>query len=452
MNKQHRYLPSGRFWVIAPAYAWLLTFFLIPFLFIFKISLADQELALPPYSALWTTEEHWVHLHINLGKYHALLEDFLLDGRWIAYVTAAWHALLATWLTGVVALAMVVFLRKRTQAVQTWAYRAVFSASAIFIGIRLFAGIFLSDVSSLSWLTQQHGWVTLATLIGTYLPVSLFALMWHLKHNVVSTQPRLVWSDHSAGWPLLLKTGISVFSFCFIEQLLPVLGAISNQYVLAYSNSLLLAAGTTGFCLLIGYPMAYYIARAENATRNTLLMLVILPFWTSFLLRVYAWSGILANSGLINGVLLHWGLIDEPIQMMNTRFSVMLGMVYCYLPFMILPLYSHLVKLDMRLLEAAADLGARPWRVFGEITLPLSMRGILTGCMLVFIPAVGEYVIPEMLGGGSVLMIGKRLADEYFQNNDWPMASAIAVVMVLLLVLPMMWFQRLENSPQEGRA
>ncbi|MCB6182136.1 ABC transporter permease subunit [Leeia sp. TBRC 13508] len=223
-----------------------------------------------------------------------------------------------------------------------------------------------------------------------------------------------------------------------------------GQYIVAYGTSLKMAFYTTVFTLLIGYPMAYHIARAKEATRNTLLMLVMLPFWTSFLLRVYAWIGILKDNGVLNNLLMSLHIINEPIEMLYTPFSIMVGMVYSYLPFMILPLYSHLVKLDGRLLEAAGDLGAKPWRTFLSITLPLSKGGIIAGSMMVFIPAVGEYVIPELLGGGDALMIGKKLMDDFGPNLDWPMASAVAVVMIMLLIIPIIWFHRFETREMKG--
>lgn len=211
----------------------------------------------------------------------------------------------------------------------------------------------------------------------------------------------------------------------------------------ALLSSLRIAAVSTLLCLLLGYPMAYGIARAQGRRRTILLMLVVLPFWTSFLIRVYAWTGILRTNGLLNGALLWLGVIDRPLALLNTDFAVLLGIVYSYLPFMILPLYAALERLDRTLLEAAADLGCRPWQAFLRVTLPLSLPGVLAGSMLVFIPAVGEFVIPELLGGPDTLMIGKVLWTEFSANNDWPLASAIAVALLLVLVLPILLFQRI---------
>jgi len=224
-----------------------------------------------------------------------------------------------------------------------------------------------------------------------------------------------------------------------------------NLYLATYLNSVKMALVTTVCCALIGYPMAYQIARSRPAIRNLLLLGVILPFWTSLLLRVYAWVGILRSDGLLNGVLMGLGLIDAPLEIYRTDLAVYIGLVYAYLPFFILPLYANLVKLDHRLLEAAYDLGARPWRAFLQITLPLSMPGVIAGAMLVFIPSVGEYVIPEMLGGADTLMMGRVMWTEFFNNADWPMAAAVTCVMVLLLLVPLSIFQYNQARQLEGR-
>ncbi len=214
-----------------------------------------------------------------------------------------------------------------------------------------------------------------------------------------------------------------------------------SLYFATYVNSVVVAAISTLLCLLLGYPMAYYIARSNPSTRNILMMAVMLPFWTSFLIRVYAWIGILKNNGLLNNFLMSIGLIHSPIELYHTNTAVYIGMVYSYLPFLVMPLYAHLVKMDLTLLEAAYDLGAKPWKAFWQITLPLSKNGIIAGCLLVFIPAVGEYVIPELLGGANTLMIGRVMWNEFFDNADWPMASAVTCAMVLLLLVPMALFQ-----------
>lgn len=219
-----------------------------------------------------------------------------------------------------------------------------------------------------------------------------------------------------------------------------------DLYIRAYLNSIVVAGVSTLLCLLIGYPIAYSMARSEPSTRNILLLLVALPFFTSFLLRVYAWIGILKNNGLLNNLLMNLGLISEPIQMLQTNFAVYVGIVYSYLPFMILPLYANLEKMDLTLLEAAADLGCKPWQAFVKITVPLSFPGIVAGCLLVFIPAVGEFVIPSLLGDPGMLMIGKVLWTEFFNNRDWPVASAVAIALLLFLVIPIMYLDRAQNA------
>lgn len=214
-----------------------------------------------------------------------------------------------------------------------------------------------------------------------------------------------------------------------------------SLYIATYISSVKMALVTTACCVLMGYPMAYYIARATPKARNLMLLAVILPFWTSLLLRVYAWVGILRSDGLLNSALLALGLIDAPLEIYRTDVAVYIGLIYAYLPFFILPLYASLVKLDVRLLEAAYDLGARPTQAFLRVTLPMSMPGVVAGALLVFIPTVGEYVIPEMLGGADTLMMGRLMWTEFFNNTDWPMAAAVTCVMVLILIVPLALLQ-----------
>ncbi len=220
-------------------------------------------------------------------------------------------------------------------------------------------------------------------------------------------------------------------------------------YFNAYVESLWIAGVSTLLTLLVGYPIAYGMARAPASLRPTLLMLVILPFWTSFLIRVYAWIGILKPEGLLNQLLLTLGVIDTPLVIMNTHTAIFIGIVYSYLPFMILPLYSSLEKMDYSLIEAAQDLGCPPTSAFWKITFPLSLPGVIAGCMLVFIPAVGEFVIPDLLGGSQTLMIGRTLWNEFFANRDWPVSSAVAVILLLLLIVPIMIFQFAQARAQE---
>ena len=232
--------------------------------------------------------------------------------------------------------------------------------------------------------------------------------------------------------PVELGWSLANFKLLFTDDL----------YLAAWLSSLRIAATATAATLLLGYPMAYAIARSQPRLRPLLLMLVVLPFWTSFLIRIYAWMGLLAENGILNQLLRWSGLVPHPGTILGTEWAVHLGIVYAYLPFMVLPLYATLEKLDWTMIEAAADLGAKPIATFFTITLPLSLPGIVAGCLMVFIPAVGEFVIPDLLGGTDTLMIGKVLWDEFFTNADWPLASAVAICLLVLLVGPIALFQR----------
>jgi putrescine transport system permease protein len=248
--------------------------------------------------------------------------------------------------------------------------------------------------------------------------------------------------------------------FSFVDQQFQILLNLGNYlmligddlYIAAYLGSLKMAFISTLLCLLIGYPMAYAIARAPKEMQTVYVLLIMMPTWTAILIRVYAWMGILSNNGLLNGALMGMGLINEPLIILNTNLAVYIGVVYSYLPFMVLPLYANLVKHDLSLLEAASDLGARSLTSFWKITVPLSRNGIVAGSMLVFIPVVGEFVIPEMLGGPETLMIGKVLWQEFFNNRDWPVASALAVVMLAILMVPIVLFNRNEAKELEAKA
>ncbi|WP_396586983.1 ABC transporter permease subunit [Bermanella sp. R86510] len=287
-------MPGGKIWVILPPYVWLLVFFILPFVFVAKISVSESMLAIPPYSPMFEWLENKLNIAINFGNYLWLLED--------------------------------------------------------------------------------------------------------------------------------------------------------PMYAEAYWNSIKVAFWSTVFCLLIGYPMGYAIARAPKHQQPIWLLLVLLPSWTSFLIRVYAWMGLLKDNGLINNSLMWIGIIDDPIVMMNTNFAVYIGVVYSYLPFMVLPLYANLVKHDQSLIEAASDLGANKVTTFFKVTLPLSFNGIVAGSMLVFIPVVGEYVIPELLGGTDTIMIGKVLWEEFFNNRDWPVASSLAIIMIMILIIPITLFHHYQNK------
>jgi putrescine transport system permease protein len=251
----------------------------------------------------------------------------------------------------------------------------------------------------------------------------------------------------SGSWKVMLRYQNYASIFVDSGQGTDVAGGFGNTiYMQAYKTSLKYALLTTVLCLVISYPFAYFLARSRHSIRPALLMLVMLPFWTSFLLRVYAWKGILADQGVLNNALLAMGIIQEPLQMLYTDVSMLVGMTYVYCPFMILPLYANLVKMDFRLLEAAHDLGASAWKAFWLVTVPLSKSGIIAGSMLVFIPAVGEFVIPSLLGGAENVMIGRVVWDEMFSSNNWPRAAALSVVMILLILVPLAFYYRSSNG------
>lgn len=277
-------------------------------------------------------------------------------------------------------------------------------------------------------LALPYAWLGLFFLV----PLLIIAKI-SLSQTITAIPPYAPLFGEGDGWLPTLNATLSNFALLVEDAL----------YATALVNSIKVAAVSTLFCLLLGYPMAYAIARSDRRWRPFLLMAVIIPFWTSFLIRVYAMIGIVRDNGVLNNVLIWLGVIDQPLQIMYSPTAVYIGITYSYLPFMILPVYAALERLDGTLLEAASDLGARPWRAFLSVTLPLSLPGILAGAMLVFIPAVGEFVIPELLGGPDSLMIGRVLWSDFFANRDWPVASAVAVALLVLLVAPLAAFQRI---------
>lgn len=304
----------------------------------------------------------------------------------------------------------------------------------------------VSDMLQRTFRRIQAGWRSIIVfipyvwlLIFFLLPFFIVAKI-SLAELVIASPPfsdLIEWTESGA---MTIRIVFDNFIYIFEDDL----------YLRTYLNSLKISTISTILCLLIGYPMAYGIIRSGPVAKKILLFLIILPFWTSFLLRVYAWMGLLADQGTINNLLIWLGLIDEPIRMLYTEFAVYIGIVYTYLPFMILPLYANMEKLDSTLNEAAADLGSRPTNTFFTVTLPLTIPGIIAGSLLVFIPATGEYVIPDLLGGGNVLMIGRLLFNEFSANTDWPVASAVAIVLLFLLVLPMTIYQYYQGKATEG--
>ncbi len=281
-------------------------------------------------------------------------------------------------------------------------------------------------------------------LLALFLVPFLIVLKISLSDTAIAIPPYVPTLDLAEGWAGLktFLAALDIENFQFLTS--------DDLYWKAYLSSLQIAAVSTLLALLVGYPIAYGMARADEAWRPTLLMLVILPFWTSFLIRVYSWMGILSQEGYLNQLLLGLGIVDAPLTILNTNAAVYIGIVYTYLPFMILPIYATLERMDASLLEAAEDLGCSRLQAFWLITIPLSKSGIIAGCFLVFIPVIGEFVIPSLLGGSGTLMIGKVLWEEFFSNRDWPVASAVAVILLLILIVPIILFQRNEQRQREA--
>ena len=294
------------------------------------------------------------------------------------------------------------------------------------------------------WLMRHGKWFIILPpmlyLLMFFLIPFGFALKISFADSALHVPPFTDILSVDSDWHIHFTLSLGNFRYLFTDEL----------YGLSYVYSIRTAFFSTLICLLLGYPMAYAIARTSKSTQNLLLLVIILPFWTSFLLRVYALEGIIRETGLLNSALLWLGIIHQPLKIMHSTLAVYLGIIYSYLPFMVLPLFATLEKLDHSLNEAAADLGSPPWRTFIDVTLPLSMPGVIAGSMLVFIPAVGEFVIPTLLGGPDNLMIGRVLWDEFFGNRDWPVASAVAVAFLIFLVGPIALYQHYSTKQLEA--
>ncbi len=298
---------------------------------------------------------------------------------------------------------------------------------------------FIAAIASRAVIAVPYIWLGLFFLIPFFIVFKIS--LSEVAMAIPAYDPRFFWSDGLSGiWEKVQQ--FSIDNYIWLTE--------DSLYYKAYLSSVWIAAVSTFLALLIGFPMAYGIARAPLKLRPTLLMLVILPFWTSFLIRVYAWIAILKPEGLLNQLLLWLNIIDTPLAILNTDTAVYIVIVYSYLPFMVLPIYSALEKMDYSLIEAAQDLGCTPLKAFWKVTLPLALPGAIAGSMLVFIPAIGEFVIPDLVGGSGTLMIGKTLWSEFFSNRNWPLSAAVAVVLLVLLVIPIVLFQRMQARAQEG--
>lgn len=295
----------------------------------------------------------------------------------------------------------------------------------------------IAAIASRAVIAVPYIWLGLFFLIPFFIVFKIS--LSQVAMAIPAYDPRFFWSDDlSTMWQKFQQ--FSFDNYIWLTQ--------DSLYYKAYLSSVKIAAVSTFLALLIGFPLAYGMARAPLKLRPTLLMLVILPFWTSFLIRVYAWIAILKPEGLLNQFLMSLNIIDTPLAILNTDTAVYIVIVYSYLPFMVLPIYSALEKMDYSLIEAAQDLGCTPFKAFWKITFPLALPGAIAGSMLVFIPAIGEFVIPDLVGGSSTLMIGKTLWSEFFSNRDWPLAAAVAVVLLVILVVPIVLFQKMQTRAE----
>jgi putrescine transport system permease protein len=417
----------GRYLVVGLPLLWYGLFFAIPLAIVLKISFARSELAQPPYQDLvQKPDADTTVITLYSGNYRLLFDDLRGYFGWRPDPEAAQA------------------IASKPDEVSDSAPGAQQVGEALMPSDSGFTSFEspdpLTEDDSADKPPSESGFLSTEPSNET----GLESAEPHSESGFVSAEPQdSSLADSSAGFAVVggedereslpIETGAATL----MQE---------SVYAPAFVNSLRIAFFSTLLCLLIGYPMAYLIAKSAPRQRALLLLLVVLPFWTSSLLRTYAWLGLLKDTGPINNLLLWVGVIDAPIRMLDTEFAVYLCMVYNYLPFMVLPLVANLVKLDPVLLQAAADLGAKPWRAFLAVTLPLSIPGIIAGCMLVFIPCVGEFVIPDLLGGGRVPTIGMTLWNEFFKNTDWPLASAIAICMLMLIVLPLVLFEYVQST------
>lgn len=461
----------GRRSVIGIPFLWLLLFFLLPFIIVLKISLSESDYS-PPYHPMLVWAEDQLSVVFNYYSYVSIVQDD--DWAYLdPYLAMLKLAIIGTLLCVFIGYFIAKFIAKlsnsKQQKILLW---TIATPTILAVLIRGFLA-YNSDTSDAAGLVNnfliQLGIINdpIASLNNRFF-IYLGVLITHLSLVVVPVFFQLNQREYSNDFVIQksklshlprigLIIGAVIVFICIVgKYLIPnPLGFEhfeSSSYLTPYLNSVELAFFSTFFCLIIGYPMAYAIARAQKSTQAILLLLIIMPTWTALLIRVYAWMTILGNgsNGLLNQFLMGLGIINSPIEILNTYVAVYIGVVYAYLPFMVLPLYANLVKHDQSLLEAAADLGTKSLAAFWKITVPLSKSGIIAGCMLVFIPVIGEFVIPELLGGSEYQLIGQTIYREYFSNNDWPRAAALAVIMLTLLIIPIHLFNRNQSKQMEA--
>lgn len=462
----------GRGSVIGIPFAWLFLFFLLPFIIVLKISLSEGDYS-PPYHAMLLWTEDQVSIVLNYYSYLSIIQDD--EWSYLApYLSMLKLAVISTIICVVLGYFIARFLVKlhneKLQKILLWLI-ALPTILVIFLhGYASYTGNLLAPTGIINNFLLHTGIISepLASLSSSYM-IYLGVIISHVSLVIFPVFFQLNQREYSCDFVIqkirisnlpkmqLIIGALLVFICVIGKYLIPnPLGFESfesSSYLTPYLNSLELAFFSTFFCLIIGYPMAYAIARAPKSSQAILLLLIVMPTWTALLIRVYAWMTILGNgnNGLLNQFLMGLGVISTPIEVLNTYIAVYIGVIYAYLPFMILPLYANLVKHDQSLLEAASDLGTKSLVAFWKITVPLSKNGIITGCMLVFIPIIGEFVIPELLGGSEYQLIGQTIYREYFSNNDWPRAAALAVIMLMLLIIPIQLFNRNQSKQLEAK-
>lgn len=457
--------------VIGIPFLWLFLFFLLPFIIVLKISLSESDYS-PPYHPMLAWAKDQVSVVFNYFSYVSIIKDD--DWGYLdPYVTLTKlgliSALLCLLIGYLVAKSLTKLNNRKLQTLLLWCI-ATPTLIAIFLhGFAAYTHATVTPVGIVNHFLIQLGIISqpIISLNNTSL-IYLGIVITHLTLVVVPVFFGLNQREYScvsitttnktARLPRKsLIIGVALVFICVVGKYIipnPVgfTDFESSSYLTPYLNSLELAFFCTLFCLIIGYPMAYAIARAPQNLQMVLVLLVVMPTWTALLIRVYAWMTILGNgnNGLMNQFLMSLGIINEPIEILNTYIAVYIGVVYAYLPFMILPLYANLVKHDQSLLEAASDLGTKSLAAFWKITVPLSKNGMVAGCMLVFIPVIGEFVVPELLGGSEYQLIGQTIYREYFSNNDWPKAAALAIIMLVILIIPIHLFNRNQSKEMEA--
>lgn len=460
----------GRGSVIGIPFFWLFLFFLLPFIIVLKISFSESDYS-PPYHPMLVWAEDQVSVVFNYYSYLSIVEDdewAYLDPYLAMLKLAIISTILCLVIGYFVARAIAKLQDCKLQNALLWLIATPTIVTVLLHGYASYTDNTLGATGILNNFLIHMGLVSNPLALNNSLFIYLSILVSHLSLVVIPVFVQLNLREYSndfvikksktANLPRMgLVIGALLVFICIAgKYLIPnPLGFEhfeSSSYLTPYLNSVELAFFSTLFCLLIGYPMAYAIARAEKSTQAVLILLIIMPTWTALLIRVYAWMTILGNgnNGLLNQFLMSLGIISSPIEILNTYIAVYIGVVYAYLPFMVLPLYANLVKHDHSLLEAAADLGTRRLTAFWKITVPLSKNGIIAGCMLVFIPVIGEFVIPELLGGSEYQLIGQTIYREYFSNNDWPRAAALAIIMLIILIIPIHLFNRNQSKQMEA--